>query len=99
MTNAGSALAPGELQVIFEPLVQLASEGPNPRPATNLGLGLFIARQIVLAHGGTIEATSSTKEGTTFSIVLMLTCGHWMGPGQQPGGKPSTRGKKSNITS
>lgn len=70
VTNAGSALAPGELQVIFEPLVQLASEGPNPRPATNLGLGLFIARQIVLAHGGTIEATSSPKEGTTFSIVL-----------------------------
>ncbi len=36
---------------------------------------------------------------TTFSSVLMLTCGHWMRPGQQPGGRLSTRGKKSSMTS
>jgi signal transduction histidine kinase len=70
MTNAGSALEPSHLQVIFEPLVQVPAKQEDARGATNLGLGLFIAREIVLAHGGTIEATSSGKDGTTFSIEL-----------------------------
>jgi len=42
-------------------------------PATvahGLGLGLFITRQIVLAHGGTIGVVSAQPEGTTFKVVL-----------------------------
>jgi PAS domain S-box-containing protein len=35
-----------------------------------LGLGLFIARQIALAHGGSIEARSSAAEGTVFTVRL-----------------------------
>ncbi len=37
---------------------------------TGLGLGLFIARQIVLAHGGSLEARSSEDEGTVFTLRL-----------------------------
>jgi PAS domain S-box-containing protein len=34
------------------------------------GLGLFLCRQIVTAHGGTISVASKIGEGTTFSVVL-----------------------------
>ncbi len=34
------------------------------------GLGLYLCRQIVTAHGGTISVASKIGEGTTFSVVL-----------------------------
>jgi signal transduction histidine kinase len=37
-----------------------------------LGLGLFIAHEIMTAQGGTIAATSADGEGTTFTIRLPL---------------------------
>ncbi len=50
---------------IFEPLTRVGSDG-SP---CNLGLGLFIVKQIVTAHGGKVQAGSS--EGTTtFSVRL-----------------------------
>ena len=35
-----------------------------------LGLGLFISREIVIAHGGAIEVRSDSTEGTTFLVTL-----------------------------
>ncbi len=40
---------------------------------SGLGLGLYISREIVVAHGGEIEVTSSEQEGTTFEVVLPRT--------------------------
>ena len=39
-------------------------------PREGLGLGLYIVRQIVLAHGGTIDVDSSSETGTTFRVEL-----------------------------
>jgi two-component system, sensor histidine kinase and response regulator len=36
----------------------------------SLGLGLYIAHQIVVAHGGTIAAASTPESGTTFHVSL-----------------------------
>ena len=38
--------------------------------STSLGLGLYIAREIVVAHGGTMSVSSSDESGTTFTIFL-----------------------------
>ena len=56
---------PGQqLPAIFEPF----QRGSNDRQG--LGLGLFIVRAIVSAHGGTVEALSSAAAGTQFTLRL-----------------------------
>ncbi|HCN88352.1 MAG TPA: two-component sensor histidine kinase [Oxalobacteraceae bacterium] len=71
VTNHGPAIPDASLQAIFTPLVRLArADADGARPTTSLGLGLFVAREIVVAHGGTIVVKSSTNEVTTFTIRL-----------------------------
>lgn len=65
--NEGSPIPPPLLANIFEPMVSHAREGAA---STNVGLGLFIAREIVLAHGGTVTVKSMAGEGTRFSVRL-----------------------------
>ena len=70
--NHGPSIPPEALQVIFDPLVQLpgAAPGPDDGRSTSLGLGLFIARHIVVGHGGTLEVESSDRTGTVFTARL-----------------------------
>jgi signal transduction histidine kinase len=71
VNNKGPVIAPESLDAIFDPLVQLATEEHQlGRPPTSLGLGLFIARQVVEGHNGTITAESSELSGTTFTVSL-----------------------------
>ncbi|MGE8176136.1 sensor histidine kinase [Pseudomonas fluorescens] len=69
MHNHGEPIPAEALPTIFDPLVRSASEELTG-PSTSLGLGLFIVKQVVDAHQGTIEVSSSEAEGTTFSVVL-----------------------------
>ena len=71
VTNFGPAIPEASLQSIFRPLVQLANEDTDDtRPKTSLGLGLFVAREIAIAHGGEIAVTSDESKGTTFTVQL-----------------------------
>jgi signal transduction histidine kinase len=63
--DSGCGIAPGRLQTIFERF----SQGDRP-DRIGLGLGLFIARRIVEAHGGEIWAESEPGHGTTFRFTL-----------------------------
>ncbi len=49
---------------LFEPFARA------PGAAPGLGLGLFISREIVEAHGGRIEMTTARGEGTVFTVHL-----------------------------
>ncbi|MFJ2365533.1 sensor histidine kinase [Pseudomonas sp. NPDC087697] len=69
MHNHGDPIPADALPTIFDPLVRSASEELAGH-STSLGLGLFIVKQVVDAHQGTIEVSSSEAEGTTFSVVL-----------------------------
>ncbi len=67
--NEGPAIAESARQRIFEPLFR--GEGrTEPRSSNSLGLGLYIAREIAIAHGGSIEVESAQDEGTTFTVCL-----------------------------
>jgi signal transduction histidine kinase len=71
VNNDGPVIPPASLEAIFSPLVQLpADDEAEGRPRTSLGLGLFIAREIALAHGGTLAAASSLAQGTTLTVRL-----------------------------
>jgi signal transduction histidine kinase len=62
--NWGPAISPAALPTVFEPMVRHAPRGQS----TSLGLGLYIARELVASHGGTIRVTSTADEGTTFRV-------------------------------
>lgn len=69
VSNQGLPIPVNILKKIFDPLVRgrtLDADGN----ATGLGLGLYIAQQIVVAHGGTITVTSTQKQGTAFTVRL-----------------------------
>jgi signal transduction histidine kinase len=71
VTNYGPAIPEDSLQAIFRPLVQLPAENEeDTRPRTSLGLGLFIAREIAVAHGGELAVKSDEVDGTTFTVRL-----------------------------
>ena len=65
--NEGPPIPKELLGIIFDPLVQ---SGSSDQKRTGLGLGLFIAREIVSAHKGMLEVNSSKDTGTTFSMRL-----------------------------
>ena len=65
--NYGTPIEPAALQTLFEPYRR--GVDPTRRPGS-LGLGLYIARQIVLAHDGEIEVRSNAEEGTAFIVRL-----------------------------
>lgn len=65
--NGGPAISERVLTTIFEPMVRHVSD---EKTNSGLGLGLYIATQIVLAHGGTLEATSTEERGTAFTVRL-----------------------------
>jgi signal transduction histidine kinase len=74
VTSQGPPIVEDHLESIFNPLVRFAeSETPAYSPETSLGIGLYIAREVVNAHGGAIDAHSSLASGTTFTIRLPRT--------------------------
>ncbi len=65
--NGGPAIPPNALKTIFEPMVRHNSD---VQTTSGLGLGLYIASQVALAHGGTIDVASTDSAGTTFTVHL-----------------------------
>jgi signal transduction histidine kinase len=73
VTNQGDPIPAELLPHLFEPF-RRAKEHANPKTG-NLGLGLYIAHVIVLAHGGTLDVRSAAGE-TTFTVRLPRIARH-----------------------
>ena len=65
--DQGEGLAPQELSRVFTKFFR----GAETRP-TGSGLGLWISRGLVEAHGGRLEAMSTPGQGSTFRFSLPL---------------------------
>lgn len=62
--DSGMGIDPKDQQTIFEKYHQVRSD------SRGYGLGLFISRQIVCAHGGDIQVSSEPGKGSTFTVLL-----------------------------
>lgn len=71
--NEGPPIPSELMPVLFEPFERGRNDG------TGLGLGLYIVRMIVDAHGGTVSVDSSREHGTTFRVRLSRTPGSGSG--------------------
>lgn len=68
--DTGLGIRPENLGRIFEPYFSAEPYGEGSAPG--LGLGLAVAREVVLAHGGSITCESRFGAGTTISLSLPL---------------------------
>ena len=68
VADTGPGIAPGDLQRVFDRFYR--ADPSRSRSTGGTGLGLTIARRLVEAHGGTIEAESAAGQGSRFIIRL-----------------------------
>jgi signal transduction histidine kinase len=65
VANAGEPIPPAALEHLFHPFYRSAVQHNRE----GLGLGLYIAREIAMAHGGTLEV-ESTRDETSFTFRM-----------------------------
>ncbi|MFN8476156.1 MAG: ATP-binding protein [Anaerolineae bacterium] len=73
--DRGIGIAPDQLPRIFDRFERAVTA----RTYGGIGLGLYITRQIVEAHGGRIEVASAVDQGSTFTVILPLDALHAQG--------------------
>lgn len=66
ISDNGKGMTRTELRRALEGL----REGPDGRPERRQGLGIPLARQLIEAHGGTLDIVSRPREGTFATILL-----------------------------
>ncbi len=74
VTDTGVGIRNQDMDLLFQPFGQLPESESGPEAGS--GLGLFICKSIIEAHGGTIDCRSDGQgHGSTFQITLPLGTG------------------------
>lgn len=69
--NKGWPIRAASRATLFEPMAQAKDVGGDRHSGSSgLGLGLYIAREIAVAHSGSLDVISSEQDGTTFTARL-----------------------------
>jgi len=71
--NDGEVIPEVKLRALFDPVKSFAIRPPSERTASrvqNLGLGLYVVKEIVKAHEGEISVSSTVETGVKFSVYL-----------------------------
>ena len=80
--DGGAGIAPEDQVRIFERF-ERASDGHK---RASLGLGLYIVRSMVEAHGGSVQVRSQPGQGSTFTVMI---------PWEPPPGEAASGGHRS----
>jgi signal transduction histidine kinase len=70
VADRGAGIAAEQQQKLFTPFFRGSAAAHHKG---GLGLGLYITREIVRRHGGTMRVTSTLGEGATFTFELPLS--------------------------
>ncbi|MEO6039378.1 MAG: HAMP domain-containing sensor histidine kinase [Saprospiraceae bacterium] len=68
VADEGQGIPDAEKKAVFEKFYRLGNE--ETRQTNGTGLGLYIVRQVVKAHGGTIQVTDNQPKGTVFTLEI-----------------------------
>lgn len=68
VTDVGIGIPPEDIEFIFEKLYRV--EKSRSRSSGGSGMGLAIVKELVEAHGGSIEVESKLGEGSTFTVTI-----------------------------
>ena len=71
ISDTGIGIPSDKIDQVFDRFFQV--DGSSTRRFGGAGLGLAICKQIVHAHGGTIEVESEIGQGSTFSFSIPKT--------------------------
>ncbi len=74
VTDEGMGIRAEDIDHVFEPFRRT---GASKEAIAGVGLGLFVARRIVEAHGGRITVASVPGKGATFTVELPLGAPQW----------------------
>jgi signal transduction histidine kinase len=77
--NEAEVIPASKLRTLFDPVKRFAIRPASERVASrtqNLGLGLYVVKQIVAAHEGRVAVTSSEDDGVVFSAHLPRVTPH-----------------------
>jgi nitrogen fixation/metabolism regulation signal transduction histidine kinase len=80
----GPGIAAGNISKIFDPYFSTRRGGT--------GLGLAMVKNIILLHGGTIEASSLEGKGAKFTVTLPVG-----GPSAEPSGPPAAPDGRASV--
>lgn len=80
VVDEGIGIAPSDFDRVFADFSQI--DGSATRRFGGLGLGLPFVQRVVIAHNGTMDATSEPGRGSTFVIRIPLTSPAGMGNGR-----------------
>lgn len=73
VNNGGEPIPKDVLPFIFNPMGRFSQHSvTDPPPIEGLGLGLFIASEIVASHKGSIDVISDREQGTTFIVKVPI---------------------------
>jgi two-component system phosphate regulon sensor histidine kinase PhoR len=66
--DAGLGISQDQIPRIFEKFYRVRSKDTEPTSGT--GIGLTVTKDIIEAHGGSIQVSSDLNKGSTFTIIL-----------------------------